>query len=246
MNLVNKVALITGSSSGIGEATARLFAKEGATVVLVARDIEKLKNIEKTINKSGGTALALQLDVSDSDQVINVVNSAIQKYGKIDILINNAGITRDSFIENMTVEMWDDVISVNLSGAFYMIHAVLPQMIKRKFGNIINMSSIAARRGAVTQANYSASKAGIIGLTLTLAQELGKKGITINAIAPGLVNTKMVEKIPEKIAEKWLKIIPVGRFATPEEIAHLCLYLVSEHGQYINGSVIDINGGLIG
>lgn len=192
----------------------------------------------------GGNATAVETDVSDFEQVQNMVSATIEKYGKIDILVNNAGIIADSFVEKMDLEQWDRVIVTNLTGVFYCIKAAVSYMIENKYGRIINTYSIAARKGAVARSNYAASKAGIIGLTLSLDQELGLHNITVNAIAPGYVKTGMTSNLPDMIIERANKIIPIKRFGTVEEIAEAFLYLASDEAAYCNGTILDINGGL--
>ncbi len=244
MKLTGKTAVITGGNKGIGAACALAFSREGANVVIAARNMSDSNRIVEQIISEGGKAAAIAADVSDHEQVKNMISRTVEMFGKIDILINNAGIIADSFINKMTLEQWDKVIATNLTGTFYCIREAVPYMIENGYGRIINTSSVAARKGAVAQSNYAASKAGIIGMTLSLAQELGKYNITVNAVAPGYVATDMTSNLPEKIMERANKVIPVKRFGTPEEMAAAFLYLASDEAAYCNGAVLDINGGL--
>ncbi|HRR76163.1 MAG TPA: 3-oxoacyl-ACP reductase FabG [Ruminococcus sp.] len=244
MKLTGKTAVITGGNKGIGAACALAFSREGANVVIAARNMSDSNRIVEQIISEGGKAAAIATDVSDHEQVKNMISRTVEMFGKIDILINNAGIIADSFINKMTLEQWDKVIATNLTGTFYCIREAVPYMIENGYGRIINTSSVAARKGAVAQSNYAASKAGIIGMTLSLAQELGKYNITVNAVAPGYVATDMTSNLPEKIMERANKVIPVKRFGTPEEMAAAFLYLASDEAAYCNGAVLDINGGL--
>lgn len=243
MRLRNKVAVITGASSGIGRATAIMFAHEGAKVIAASRDISKISEVVDAIERNGGQAMSIKVDISDPHQVSAMVENAIQRFGKIDILVNNAGITNDQFIEKMTISQWESVINTNLNGTFYCIHEIVPHMIKNNYGRIINTASIAGEKGAVAQSNYAASKSAIIGLTLSLAQELGSKGITVNAVSPGLISTTMLDSIPVKIKERAIKNIPLGRFGVPEEIASSYVFLASDESGYCNGTILDVNGG---
>lgn len=244
MRLTGKTAVITGGNKGIGAACALAFSREGANIVIAARNMSDSDKIIEQIISNGGKAVAIATDVSDYEQVKNMISKTVEIFGKIDILINNAGIIADSFINKMTLEQWDKVIATNLTGTFYCIRETVPYMIENGYGRIINTSSVAARKGAVAQSNYAASKAGIIGMTLSLAQELGKYNITVNAVSPGYVATDMTRNLPEKIMERANKVIPVKRFGTPEEMAAAFLYLASDEAAYCNGAVIDINGGL--
>lgn len=244
MRLKDKVAIITGGSRGIGKACAIRFASEGAKVVVASRGLEQAENVVQMIRDNGGEAIAISVDISQQENVASMVQQVISEYGKIDVLVNNAGITSDAFFEKMTYEQWHRVIDINLNGTFYCIKEALPYMIENEYGRIINTASIAGERGARTQANYAASKAGIIGLTLTLSQELGSKGITVNAISPGLIETDMVSQIPDKIRERTMKKIPLNRFGTTEEVAGAFAFLASDEGGYCNGMILDINGGI--
>lgn len=242
--LKNKVAIVTGASSGIGRSCAIELAKEGVKVVIASRNINRCQEVVDEITDIGGEAYAVSVDISKYDQVCEMVRMTIGRYGKIDILINNAGIVDDAFFEKMTCEQWTRVINTNLNGTFFCTKEVVPYMVEQKQGKIINITSISGQRGAKTQANYAASKAGIIGLTLTLAQELGAKGITVNAVSPGLIETDMVQKIPPIIKDNTVKKIPMGRFGKPEEVASVIKMLVNDEVAYCNGMICEVNGGI--
>ena len=243
---VQKVALITGSSRGIGRAIAIELAKSGIDIV-VNNDINPQEGIEvvNEINKIGQCAIYTQADVSNPDQVVEMVKEIITKFGRIDILINNAGITRDKMLVNMDIEFWNSVISVNLTGVFNCTKSVIKYMKKQGGGKIINISSIVGEIGNIGQANYAASKGGVISFTKTIAKEYARDGIIVNAIAPGFIKTKMLENIPEKVMQKILNQIPLGRLGNPKEVAKLVCFLVSDDANYITGQVININGGIL-
>ncbi|MBQ5457169.1 MAG: beta-ketoacyl-ACP reductase, partial [Bacteroidales bacterium] len=234
--LENRVAIITGGTAGIGAATAIRFAQEGAKVILWARNAERGNAF---IEKMKGMGLEAEFDAIDSSNYEAVCEAAKRvndKYGKIDILINNAGITNDSTLKKMTIEQWQQVIDINLSGSFYCIKAITPYMLEKGYGRIVNASSVVALYGNFGQTNYVATKAGLIGMTKTLARELGKKGITVNAVAPGFIETDMVAKMPENVLDGMRAKVPVGRLGQPEEIASAYLFLASEEAAYINGA----------
>jgi len=244
MRVKDKVVIITGSGSGIGKETALLFAKEGAKVAVA--DVNEKGGVEtvENIKKAGGEAFFAKLDVSSREQVKQVVKDTIAKYGKIDVLINNAGIIQDALVVKMTEEQWDKVININLKGPFNCIQAVVEQMMNQGSGVIINISSIVALYGNVGQTNYAATKAGLIGMTKTLAKELGKKGIRVNAVAPGFIYTPMTAKVPEKILEMMKEKTPLRRLGKPEDVANTLLFLSSDEASFINGAVISVDGGL--
>jgi NAD(P)-dependent dehydrogenase (short-subunit alcohol dehydrogenase family) len=243
MRLENKVAVITGAGGGIGEATAKLFASEGAKIAVVDINIEQAERVAKEIGEAGGEALALKLDVSSREEVEKMVSDVKDKFGRIDVLVNNAGINRDAFAVKMKEENWDSVIDINLKGSFLCSVAVSAIMGEGGGGKIINTSSIGAL-GNMGQANYAASKAGVIGLTKTLALEFARNKITVNCIAPGATKTPMTAGIPPEIAEKLTKKIPLRRFAEPDEIAKAHLFLASDDSSYITGQVLFVDGGI--
>lgn len=243
MILQNKVAVVTGGSRGIGKAIAEKFAAEGASVaILYSSNSASADAVVEEIRNAGGTAKAYQCHVENSDEVGKTIDDVVNDLGKIDILINNAGITRDKLLMMMKEEDFDDVISVNLKGAYNTMRKVCPMLARQRWGRIINLSSIAGINGNAGQVNYSASKAGLIGMTKSAAREFAGRGITVNAIAPGFVETDMTEKFASD--ENVMKRIPVGRMGRPDEIASLALFLASDVAAYITGEVIRIDGGL--
>lgn len=243
MLLEGKVALITGSGRGIGAEIARLFAQHGAKVVCGDIKREWAEEIVEEIVKAGGEAVAEVFDVADRSQVEAVVDRIVKKYDRLDILINNAGITRDNLAIKMSEEDWDLVIRVNLRGTWIPSQAVIRPMRRRRWGRIVNTSSVAAL-GNIGQANYSATKGGVISLTRTLALELAKSGITVNCVAPGAIMTPMFAAVPEELRAKYLEKIPVGRFGEPRDVAFVHLFLCSDWASYITGQVIFVDGGL--
>ncbi len=245
MRLENKVAIITGAGSGIGRETALLFAKEGAKVVVA--DISERGGMEtvEEIKGAGGGGIFIKLDVSSIEQAKQMVKETHERYGRIDILIINAGIVQDALIIKMTEEQWDRVISVNLKGAFNCIKAVVDVMINQGSGVIINASSIVGVYGNIGQANYASAKAGLIGMTKSLAKELGRRGIRINAVAPGFIRTPMVGGVPEKVLEMVKEKTPLRRLGEPRDIAYAYLYLASDEAGFVNGAVIPVDGGLV-
>ncbi|MCK4348934.1 MAG: 3-oxoacyl-[acyl-carrier-protein] reductase [Thermoplasmatales archaeon] len=242
---INKVALVTGSSRGIGRAIALELAKSGISIVINNHeDPQEGIKVVNEIDKIGQRAIYLQADVSDPEQVKKMIEKIIEEFGRIDILINNAGITEDKMLENMDIDQWNRVIAVNLTGTFNCTKAVIKYMKIQGSGKIVNISSISAQTGNMGQSNYSASKGGIISFTKTVAKEYAKDGININAVAPGFIETKMLETIPEKLMQKLLSQVPVRRLGKPEEVAKLVHFLASDDANYITGQVININGGL--
>ena len=243
MILQNKVAVVTGGSRGIGKAIAEKFAAEGASVaILYSSNSASADAVLEEIRNAGGTAKAYQCHVENSDEVGKTIDEVVNDLGKIDILVNNAGITRDKLLMMMKEEDFDDVISVNLKGAYNTMRKVCPMLARQRWGRVINLSSIAGINGNAGQVNYSASKAGLIGMTKSAAREFAGRGITVNAIAPGFVETDMTEKFASD--ENVMKRIPVGRMGRPDEIASLALFLASDAAAYITGEVIRIDGGL--
>lgn len=244
MELEGKVALVTGAAQGIGKAIAMLLAKNGADVIVSDINLEKAIETSKEIEAVGRRSIAIKVDVSKSEEVENMVERIISEFGRIDILVNNAGITRDKLILRMTEEDWDQVIDVNLKGTFNCTKAVIKYMSKQKSGKIVNIASVSGEMGNPGQANYSASKAGVIGFTKTIAREFAQRGINVNAIAPGYIETPMTEVLPDKIKEELKKMIPMERLGRPEDVAHAVLFLVSEASSYITGQVLNVNGGI--
>ncbi len=243
MRLKDKVALITGGGRGIGAAVARRFAQEGAKIAIGDVDMEGAEKVASEIKDAGGEALICKADVRKRDEVEAMVDYVLKEYGRLDILINNAGVTRDNLCARMSEEDWDFVVDVNLKGTFLCSKAAFRPMRKQRYGKIVNTASVAVR-GNIGQANYSASKAGIIGLTRTLALEFARAGICVNCIAPGFIETPMTEGLPEKVREEALKRIPLGRIGRPEEVANLHLFLASPESDYITGQVFFIDGGV--
>src|SRR5580658_3706243 len=243
-SLKEKVALITGSSQGIGRATALAFASSGAKVAVAARQVAKLEELVKEIEAAGGEALAVPLDVADPAQVKTAFAAVLEKFGKLDVLVNNAAITRDTLALRMKVEDWDAVLRTNLTGAYLCIQQALGAMLKQRSGRIINISSVVAETGNAGQANYVASKAGLIGLTRAIAVEIASRSITVNAVAPGFVETPMTAPLPQELKDKMKSMIPLGRFGQDREIAAAIVFLASDEAGYITGQVLGVNGGL--
>ena len=243
--LKNKIALITGAGRGIGRAIAIALAKEGAEVVINYNGSEeRAKEVKQTIEEIGGKASMYKCNVSDFTACEAMIKDIVKEYGHLDILVNNAGITKDGLIMKMKEEDFDSVLNVNLKGTFNTIRHSARQMLKQRSGKIINISSVSGILGNVGQANYAASKAGVIGLTKTMARELGSRGITVNAIAPGFVDTEMTGVLSEEIRENACKQIILGRFGKPEDIANTAVFLASDKADYITGQVISVDGGM--
>jgi 3-oxoacyl-[acyl-carrier protein] reductase len=245
MRLENKVAIITGAGSGIGKETALLFAEKGAKVVVADVNVKGGEETAAEIKKNGGEAFFFKLDVTNREQSKQMTKEILEKYGRIDVLINNAGIVQDAFLSKMTEEQWDKVINVNLKGVFNCTQAVVEVMMNQGNGAIINTSSIVGLNGNVGQANYAATKAGLIGMTKTLAKELGKKGIRVNAVAPGFIATPMTSNVPEKILEMMKEKTPLRRLGEPKDVAYAYLYLASDEANFVNGAVLCVDGGLV-
>ena len=241
-DLQGAVVVVTGASRGLGRAIAEELAGRGAKIVVnYARSKEPAEELVSQLGEED--ALAVQADISDPDQAKKLIDETMQKFGRVDVLVNNAGITQDRSLRKMAIEDWDKVINVDLNSCYYTVHAALPHMVEQQSGKIINMSSFVGEAGNVGQANYAAAKAGLLGFTKTAARELARFNITVNAICPGFIGTEMVEAIPEDVQDKLKKTIPLGRFGRPEEIAKAVRYLI-EDGDYITGSTLDINGGV--
>jgi len=245
MRLKDKVALITGSAQGIGREIALLCAREGAHVIIGDINLEKAALTSKEIEALGRKSLALELNVADYSKVEEAVNKILDKLGKVDILVNNAGITRDGLLLRMSEADWDAVLTVNLKGTFNCTKAVSKVMIKQRSGKIVNIASIIGIIGNAGQANYSASKAGIIALTKTTAKELASRNINVNAVAPGFIQTDMTAKLSEDLKAKMLAGIPLGKLGTPHDVAEACVFLASEDSSYITGQTIVVDGGMV-
>jgi len=240
--LSGKVALITGGARGIGRATAQAFAAEGARVIVADVDAEAA---EATARALGGGAIGLPIDVADPQSVKSVVATALSRTERIDVLVNNAGITRDASLLKTSDEAWDSVIAVNLSGTFYMTREVAAHMVARGSGAIINASSVVGVYGNFGQSNYVATKSGVIGMTRVWARELGRKGVRVNCIAPGFIATDMTAKMPEDVLEGMKKKTPLGRLGAPEDVARAYVFLASDEASFINGQVLGVDGGLV-
>ena len=243
-NLTGRVALVTGASQGIGRDTALALAEAGAKVAVAARNEEKLATLVEEIAAKGGEAYAVKMDVADAEQIKAGFKAVLEKFGKLDILVNNAGITRDGLAMRMKAEDWDAVLRTNLTGTHLCIQQALPVMMKARHGRIINLSSVVARSGNAGQANYVASKAGIIGLTKAIAIEIASRKVTVNAVAPGIIETAMTDVLPEKLKEELKGRIPLGRLGSGREIAAAIVYLASDEAAYVTGQVLDVNGGM--
>lgn len=243
-SLKGRAALVTGASQGIGRACALALAEAGAKVALAARNETKLNEVASEIAAAGGSAAVFPLDIASEESIKGCAKNAITHFGAIEILVNNAGITRDTLVLRMKRADWDEVLQTNLTGTFLMTQAVLSSMLRARWGRIINISSVVGETGQAGQANYAASKAGLIGLTKSLARELGSRSITANAIAPGYIETAMTAALDEKQRESMLAHIPLGRPGTDSDIANAVRFLASEEAAYITGHVLDVNGGM--
>ena len=244
-DLSDKVAIITGASQGIGRTMAIVFGESGANVICVARSEDKIKELSSEIENKGGLAIPIACDIGDGNAFSNTIKSVVDQFGKLDILINNAGITRDALLMRMNESQWDEVIQTNLKGAFFGMKAAIRPMMKNKFGRIINITSIVGLTGNPGQANYAASKAGLIGMTQSIAKEVGSRGITVNCIAPGWIDTEMTEELPENSKRDLLDRIPIGKIGKPENIAHAAVFLASDEASYITGQTITVDGGRV-
>lgn len=244
MKLKDKVAIVTGASRGIGEAIARKFCEEGAGVMLCSRSASS-SDAADALACEGWNVQSIQADVSQKSDVESLVDATLQAFSRIDILVNNAGITRDALLMRMRDEDWDSVLQTNLTGTAYCTRAVMRSMVRQKSGKIINITSVIGLMGNAGQANYAASKAGIIGLTKSIAREVAKRGITVNAIAPGFIRTEMTANLSEQDQQKILEMIPVGRFGLPEDVSEVALFLASDAARYVTGQVIQVDGGMV-
>ena len=245
MNLEGRVALVTGASQGIGRACAWKLAKCGARVALVARNQQKLEELSGEIAQAGGSAGVFAADVENEEQVKAAFKAVVADFGKIDILVNNAGITRDQLIMRMKRADWDAVLNTNLTSAYLCTQQAIPSMLKQRWGRIINITSVFGQMGQAGQANYAASKAGLIGLTMAVAREIGSRSITCNAVAPGFIETAMTSVLSEEVRQSALKMIPLNRVGTAEEVANCVAFLASEEAGYITGHVLNVNGGML-
>jgi 3-oxoacyl-[acyl-carrier protein] reductase len=243
-NLQGRIALVTGASQGIGRAVALELARNGALVGLAARNQIKLAEAASEIEAAGGQAAVFAIDVANEESIKAGAKAVLDRFGKVEILVNNAGITRDGLMLRMKRADWDEVLNSNLTGAFLLTQALLSPMLKNRWGRIVNLSSVVGRTGQAGQANYAASKAGLIGLTRSMARELASRGITVNAVAPGYIETPMTAVLDEKQRAAMLAQIPLGRAGTAEEIAQAVAFLVSDAAGYITGHVMDVNGGM--
>lgn len=244
MSIQGRIALVTGASQGIGRACALELARAGATVALAARNQGKLSEVAQEIEAAGGQAAAFALDVASEESIKAGAKAIVEKFGKVEILVNNAGITRDTLVLRMKRPDWDDVLTTNLTGAFLLTQTLLGPMLRNRWGRIINVSSVVGRTGQAGQVNYAASKAGLIGMTRALAREVASRGITVNAVAPGYIETQMTSGFDEKTREAMIGQIPLGRPGTDLEIAQSVAFLASEGAAYITGHVLDVNGGM--
>lgn len=244
VDLTGQTALVTGASQGLGRAIAVGLAKAGASVACVARNVEKLQATVAEITAAGGTAAAFACDVTNGESVQKTIDDVLAKWGKLHILVNNAGITRDTLIPRMQDEQWDEVINTNLRGAFLFTRAVTRPMMQARYGRIVNIASVSGLMGNPGQANYSASKAGLIGMTRSVARELATRKVTVNAVAPGFIETDMTAALGEKIIEEVVNRVPVRRLGHPEEIVGAVLYLASGAASYVTGQVLTVDGGL--
>jgi 3-oxoacyl-[acyl-carrier protein] reductase len=242
--MTNRTAFITGASRGIGRACALSLAQAGARVAVAARNVDQLETLAGEIRSAGHAAFAVPIDLGNSESIKEAIAKAARDFGPIAILVNNAGITKDGLAMRMKKDDWDTVIATNLTGAFLAIQQVLPGMMRERWGRIINISSVVGEMGNPGQANYVASKAGLIGLTKSIAQEMGSRNITVNAVAPGFVETDMTQGLSKELKDKMLANIPLKRMGRPEDVAAAVRFLASEEASYITGHVLDVNGGI--
>jgi 3-oxoacyl-[acyl-carrier protein] reductase len=242
--MLNRVAVVTGASRGIGRATALALCRAGFEIVVASPEVEKNEEVAAEIRNCNGKALTVNLDLASLDSIRECFELTIREFGRVDVLVNNAGITRDALAMRMKPEDWNLVLQINLSGAFFACQQVIPAMLKQRWGRIINIASVVGQSGNPGQANYVSSKAGIIGLTKCLAQELGGRGITVNAVAPGFIETDMTRNLPAEVRDAMLAKVPLKRPGKPEDVAAAVRFLASEDASYITGHVLNVNGGM--
>jgi 3-oxoacyl-[acyl-carrier protein] reductase len=245
MSVAGRVALVTGASQGIGRACALKLASQGVSIAAAARSQEKLDELVREIDGAGGKAAAFAMDVGNEEQIKAGIKAVLAQFAKIDILVNNAGITRDQLIMRMKRADWDAVMNTNLTSAYLCIQQVISGMLKQRWGRIINITSIFGQMGQAGQANYASSKAGLIGLTMAIAREVGSRNITCNAVAPGFIETAMTATLSEDLKQSALKMIPLGRIGTADDVANAVAFLASEESSYITGHVLNVNGGML-
>ena len=245
MKLEGRVALVTGASQGIGQACAMALARQGASVALAARNQQKLEEVAGQIAAVGGKAAVFAMDVAHEEQIKSGIKSALAHFGKIDILVNNAGITRDQLVMRMKRTDWDAVLNTNLTSAYLSTQQVIGSMLKQRWGRIINITSVFGQMGQAGQTNYASSKAGLIGLTMALAREVASRNITCNAVAPGFIETSMTAGLSEEFKQTAVKMIPLGRVGTAEDVANAVCFLASDEASYITGHVLNVNGGML-
>jgi 3-oxoacyl-[acyl-carrier protein] reductase len=246
IDLTDKIAVVTGAAQGIGKAVAKTLAQRGANVVVADLQVEKAEAVAQEITaNTGNKAIAIQVDVADGESAKAMIDAASAEFGRVDILVNNAGVTRDNLIMRMNESDFDLVININLKGAFNCSKAVIRKMMKQRSGRIINMTSVSGITGQAGQTNYSSSKAGLIGFTKALAKEVGSRGITVNAVAPGFIETALTVDLPEDIKEMGIKLTPMGRFGQPQDVANAVAFLASDEAAFITGEILKVDGGMV-